>query len=303
MNLKEFGYVVLAARDLEAWRHYTANVLGGQAHDLEGGAGLRLRFDERDCRMLVKASDEDKLTAVGWFVTDELALADARAELEGQGVALTAGSQAECIERRVNAFFWLTDPAGFRHEIAWGPVVNFRPRFISPTGTRFLMSQQGLGHIVLGCEMSQFEDTHRFWQDKLGIRVANVRHQATGGANQVRFPIRWYHIGNARQHSIALAPAIQPGQPRHGARHIQLEVPGIDDVGMCYDRCEKHEVALASTIGRHVNDMAISFYMATPSGFWIEYACGAPPMHWDSEIAYDEGGCGTVWGHKWLRSQ
>jgi hypothetical protein len=43
-----------------------------------------------------------------------------------------------------------------------------------------------------------------------------------------------------------------------------LEVNSFDEVGRAYDRMLKHKTKLMATLGRHVNDQMISFYMATP---------------------------------------
>lgn len=296
MQIKELGYVVIDATDIEAWKRYGANVLGAMPVEVPG-LGLRIRLDERDCRMLVLPADTDGVHAMGWLVTDEIAFAEARRDVEAAGCAVESGSPEDCQARRVRALFRFSDPAGLVHEIAWGPVINFKQPFVSPVGVpRFVTGVQGLGHIVNGCSPEVFDATHQFFQDVLGMRVANFRAQAVQDA-KVRFPVNWYHCGNPRQHTMALAPA--------GAahcRHIMLEVPTIDDMGLAYDRAERNGVNFASTMGRHVNDRAISFYMESPGGFWIEYGCDAPMRNWEEEIAFDDGGHGTVWGHKWLRS-
>jgi 3,4-dihydroxy-9,10-secoandrosta-1,3,5(10)-triene-9,17-dione 4,5-dioxygenase len=298
VEIKELAYVALNATDLNAWTHYATAMLGGTASAL-ADVGLRVRFDERDCRLLVRRADEDKLLALGWLLKDEASWQAALEQLRAAGHTPELGSAQECIERRVNAFFWLSSPAGHRHEVGWGPVVNFRPMFVSPLGVRFHTGDQGLGHIVVGCEPQQYEAERDFLCQVLGFQVANIRSQSLGD-EPVPMPISWLHCGNPRQHSIGLAPTFTPGVPRHGLRHINIEVADIDDVGMAYDRAQALNVGIVRVLGRHVNDRAISFYIKSPSGFLFEYGCDAPRRDWNSEIVYDEGGVGSLWGHQFV---
>ena len=298
MILKELGYIVLAARDLPEWKQYTTRILGGMAGETPEGA-LRLRFDERDCRILVQPSGQDKLLAVGWLVTDQEAFAAAREHVRASGIEAVEGTPQECIARRVTAFFAVRDPGGNRHEIGWGPVVNFREPFHSPAGvSAFRTGDQGMGHLVIGCAPAQYEAGCLFLRQALGLKLANFRSQELV-AGLIPFPVSWFHCDNNRQHSVGFAPFHKPGEPGVGIRHINLEVGDIDDVGRAYDRAMAHGMKIGRTLGSHVNDRAISFYVQSPGGFLIEYGCDAPPRNWGQEIAYDEGGAGSVWGHHW----
>ena len=74
-------------------------------------------------------------------------------------------------------------------------------------------------------------------------------------------------------------------------------VPSIDEVGYCLDRVLARDIPVTSTLGRHTNDRMLSFYMATPGGFALEYGCDGLQMDW-------EGYTPTVstrpslWGHE-----
>lgn len=77
-----------------------------------------------------------------------------------------------------------------------------------------------------------------------------------------------------------------------------LELKSIDDVGSGLDRCEDHGIEITSRLGRHTNDLSISFYMRTPSGFRVEYG-------WDSKTVDNEDAWpvrdydrSSVWGHR-----
>lgn len=298
MNIKELGYIVLDATDLSAWTEFTAKALGAMV-EVPDNNSLRIRIDDRDCRLLVQRAEVDKLNAIGWLVRDQDAFEEAVAHVKSLGLEPMVGSDAQCQARRVTEFFAVTDPAGHRHEVAWGPVVNFLHPFVSPVGvSNFHTDEQGLGHLVIGCELAQYEASGRFLRDVLGLKLANFRKQSVT-ATPIKMPIGWFHCDNSRQHSIGLAACIEPGSTHHGLRHINLEVSSIDELGRAYDRAPAHGAKIARTMGRHVNDRAISFYMECPSGFLFEYGCDAPPVNWNEQIAYDEGGIGSIWGHHW----
>lgn len=300
MNLKELGYVVLGASNLAEWKTYITHALGGMVSETQEGS-LRARFDERDCRILINPTAEDKLQAVGWVVTDQDAYDNALAHAQAQGQAVVMGTAEECVARRVTSFFALQDPAGNRHEIAWGPVINFRDRFQSPVGvSSFHTGEQGLGHIVIGSEPAQYDECCVFFRKVLGLKLANFRSQSIT-EEPLKMPVSWFHCDNSRQHSLGFAACFEPGKPRHGVRHINLEVADIDEVGRAYDRAPVYGGKIVRTLGRHVNDRAISFYMLCPSGFQFEYGCDAPAKTWNDEVAFDEGGIGSIWGHHWLR--
>lgn len=303
MNIRELGYVVLDTTNLAAWRHYLREVVGAMVVDGAGGT-LRVRIDERDCRLLLREAATEKLAAMGWVLRDEAAYTQALARAREAGLQVAEGSADDCAARRVNGFFAIVDPAGHRHELAWGPLVNFREPFVSPVGVpSFVTGLDGLGHLVITCQPSQYAATRRFLMEVLGLSLANFRRQSLGEHSPVRFPIDWYHTGNGRQHSIGLAASMPEGVHGHGCRHINLEVPDIDDVGRALDRTEAHGVRIVRSLGRHVNDKAISFYMASPGGCLIEYGCSAPRRDWSQEVACDDGGAGSVWGHRVARTE
>ena len=57
---------------------------------------------------------------------------------------------------------------------------------------------------------------------------------------------------------------------------------------------------MAYTLGRHTNDHMTSFYVNTPSGFFIEYGWGArviDPETWQPHETFDGP---SLWGHERL---
>lgn len=298
MRLKELGYLVLTVTSLEQWRDYGHHVVGAMVLDEAPGA-LRLRIDDRDCRILLKEGARDQLDVVGWLVHDEGAWRAAWSQAEADGLAPQRISPEDCRQRRVNAAFAVRDPGDCVHEIAWGPLMNLGLRFHSPVGvSSFVTGDLGLGHVVLTCEPQHYDATCEFMVRHLGLGVANIRKE-TLGPDPVGFPIAWLHCDNRRHHSVGLAPVIAMTQG-HRCAHINFEVPTVDEVGLAYDRAERRGVKIARSLGRHVNDGALSFYMNTPSGFQVEYGCDSPIGRETREIVYDDGGVGSIWGHKWM---
>ena len=80
-----------------------------------------------------------------------------------------------------------------------------------------------------------------------------------------------------------------------------LECNTLDDVGSARDLCLKRGVPIAIDLGRHMNDRMVSFYLANPSGFALEYG-------WDGRTIDDATwqvehytSIDSLWGHSQLR--
>jgi 3,4-dihydroxy-9,10-secoandrosta-1,3,5(10)-triene-9,17-dione 4,5-dioxygenase len=99
---------------------------------------------------------------------------------------------------------------------------------------------------------------------------------------------------NPRHHSLALAPFPSAA----GIVHLMIELERLDDVGLAMDRCARRGATVSATLGRHANDEMVSFYVATPGGFDIEYGTDGlrvDPQTWVSR----ETTAVSRWGHKW----
>ena len=75
----------------------------------------------------------------------------------------------------------------------------------------------------------------------------------------------------------------------------------IDDVLQCYERVTDAGIEIKSTLGRHINDGMLSFYMASPFGFEVE-------IGWDGIDVGDDWSprqfCeGDIWGHRGLDAE
>jgi 3,4-dihydroxy-9,10-secoandrosta-1,3,5(10)-triene-9,17-dione 4,5-dioxygenase len=289
VEIKELGYVIIGAPDIEKWRHFGTEVMG-----MAGSAGpdgaLYLKMDVRDFRMAVIPADKNSFHAAGWQVADDAAFNARREEMIRAGVEITEGTAQERRVRKVREFFWFTDPAGRRHEIYWGAISSFQP-FISPAGVSgFVTGEMGFGHVVLAT--LNLDATVAFWRDVMHFDVSDIINFDMG-PNAPPIRIYFMHCGNNRQHSLAIAEIDDPT----GIQHLMVEVKAVDDVGYALDRVAATKTPLALSLGRHVNDNMLSFYMVTPGGFLMEYGTGAFVMDWTVHNIF-EATKGSHWGHK-----
>ena len=156
-----------------------------------------------------------------------------------------------------------------------------------------LTGEQGLGHVVLSTR-DDAEALH-FYRDVLGFTLRDsmrlppqlVGRPADGPPAWLRF------FGcNPRHHSLAFLPMPTPS----GVVHLMMEVQNSDDVGLCLDRALRRKVPMSATLGRHVNDKMLSFYMKTPSGFDVEFGCEGMQVEDDDWIARESTAV-SLWGH------
>src|SRR5258708_1437545 len=185
------------------------------------------------------------------------------------------------------------DPAGNALEVFGGRALEHGPA-ISPYGIRFVAGLMGLGPVVL--PVSDEESALRFYTEVLGFRLRDSMRMApelfgrpAGG------PPMWMRfLGcNPRHHSLALAPFPAPA----GIVHLMIEVATLDDVGRCMDRCARRGAKASATLGRHANDLMVSFYVATTGGFDIEYGTDGRLVD-DATWVSRETTAISLWGHR-----
>jgi len=289
LRIIELGYVLVGAPETSEWRRYATDVVGAMAIDDPSGA-LYVKTDMRAFRIAVLPDRDAGLLASGWLVPDEPDFFRARSELANDGVVIEDGTEEGACLRKVQGYFAFRDPAGHRHEIAWGPISDFTP-FVSPVGVSgFVTGDMGLGHVVLAAP-SSMEQVMEFWTKPGRFGLSDILHvPGPSGAARINF----LHCANPRQHSLAYAGLPVPG----GCIHLMLEAGSVDDVGRCLDRVARHDVPLLATLGRHVNDEMISFYMRTPGGFALEFGAGGKRMDWSEHLVF-ETTRGSDWGHQW----
>ncbi|MEY4161047.1 MAG: hypothetical protein RLZZ136_1668 [Pseudomonadota bacterium] len=287
MNVAALAYSVVTAKQPEAWRHFAEKLAGFSAHTVPGG--LALRIDERAGRIFVEAGDHDRYHASGWEVRTEAQFEAALSHFAGMGIAFHRATAPEKALRHVTDMVWFLDPSGNRHELSYGFVSSFAP-FCSPTGTRFVTGDMGYGHSVLPAP--NIAETRAFLIAALGLGVSDFMVHRPLGPDGPAQRIDFMHCANGRHHSLALFEGEVPA----GCVHLMVEVSDIDAVGHAFDRMMAQDARLMATLGRHTNDHMISFYVATPGGFALEYGTGGRVIDWDHHTVF-ESTAASLWGH------
>jgi 3,4-dihydroxy-9,10-secoandrosta-1,3,5(10)-triene-9,17-dione 4,5-dioxygenase len=288
--ISSLGYLRIESADPAAWREFGTKILGlteGRGPDPEA---VYLRMDDFPARLIIVPGTEDRLLASGWEVADQQTLSEVAHILAAADVPVKAGDEAELADRRVGGLLHADDPSGNSLEIFCGAMMDNRPA-VSPYGTRFVTGDQGMGHVVL--PVLGDAETLAFYTDLLGFRLRDSMRMPgeffgrPGGQVWMRF------LGCCpRHHSLALAPM----SPAAGIVHLMIEVATLDDVGRALDRCTRRKAPISSTLGRHANDLMVSFYVQTPSGFDIEYGTDGQVVD-DGTWVSRESTAVSLWGH------
>jgi 3,4-dihydroxy-9,10-secoandrosta-1,3,5(10)-triene-9,17-dione 4,5-dioxygenase len=291
--ISSLGYLRFSSADVPAWRDFGVKVLGmTEGRGPEAGA-LYLRMDEYPARLVIVPGSSERLLASGWEVADAAALAAVGRALADAGVPYKAASDAELAARRVGAMLTLEDPDGQPLEVFCGAALEHRPA-VSPYGNRFVTGDMGLGHVVLPVPPGSTA-AFDFYTEVLGFRLRDsMRMPAEFFGGQPGDPPVWFRfLGcNARHHSLALAPVPAPA----GIVHLMVETASLDDVGLALDRCGRRGATVSGTLGRHANDLMVSFYVRTPGGFDIEYGTDGLQVD-DASWITRETTAVSLWGH------
>ena len=279
------GYLGFQAEDISAWRTWATQVLGLQEVKPPPHAPsdhLYLRMDERSWRFAIEPAEKGSLVFTGWEVVNLAALEQISKSLTDAGYEIHDDPDLARV-RRVDKLVRCLDPSGFRLEFFYGQFIPREP-FVSPIGVRFVTGDQGLGHILQ--TVDDLEETKRFYLDLLGFRISDY---IEFGENKVHFT-----RCNPRHHSLAFVKA------RHGSAqlgHFMLEVDDLDAVGRALDLTHAGMGRLTETLGRHSNDLMVSFYCENPSGSQTEYGWGGRVID-EANWAVTTYDVTAYWGHK-----
>jgi 3,4-dihydroxy-9,10-secoandrosta-1,3,5(10)-triene-9,17-dione 4,5-dioxygenase len=291
IDIKSMGYARVASTDLEAWQRFAGKVLGlaearGPAED-----HLYYRIDEVSARLVVFPSDVDRLECVGWELADHDALQAAREHLIKAGVEFAEGTPEELAERRVQELVRFSDPWDNVFELFHGITYEARP-LVTPYDNRFVTGEQGMGHVVI--PVGDDEAALEFYRDTLGFRLRDSMSMPGEFVGKEPGSKAWLRfLGcNPRHHSLAFLPMPNPAR----CVHIMLEVAKLDDVGRALERVRKHKIPLSATLGRHMNDQMVSFYVKSPGGFDIEYGTEGLTVD-DEKWVARESTAVSYWGH------
>ena len=285
------GYLRIESTDVAAWREFGVRALGMVEGRGPDPGALYLRMDDFPARLVIVPGENDRLLTSGWEVAGLDTFDQVAQSLMDGGVAVKSGTGAELADRRVAALLRFDDPAGNAMEVFCGAALEHRPA-VSPYGNRFVTGDQGLGHVVL--PVSDEESTLRFYTRVLGFRLRDSIRMAPELFGRPPGPPLWMRFlgSNPRHHSLALAPF--PAAP--GIVHLMVEVATLDDVGRAMDRCARRKAPVSATLGRHANDLMVSFYVRTPGGFDVEYGTGGRRVD-DATWVTRETTAISLWGH------
>ncbi len=307
MNIRGLGYVGFGAPDPSQWLTFGTEIIGAMpARALPGeawgmpmdptsgpaskGSGVGsdgsvyLKIDDRQWRIAVHPNKENHgIMYIGLEVASKQDLADAVEELKAAGVDVRMGSADEANMRSVTGIAFTKDPAGNSIELFFGATDDFK--FQSPKGMSFKTGNLGLGHMNLF--VSDLQASKDFYERVLGFKLSDyIGFGPDMSAN--------FYYCNGRHHTFGITRV----GPINGIHHMMLECNAIDNVLQCYERALEAGITIKSTLGRHVNDNVLSFYMSSPFGFEVE-------IGWDGVIVGDDWlprqFCeGDLWGHKGL---
>ena len=292
MSIRSLGYLRIEATDMAAWREYGLKVLGMVEGKGNVEGALYLRMDDFPARLVIVPGQHDRLREAGWECANAEGLQEIRNRLDVEGVPYKEATQAELADRRVDEMIRFNDPSGNCLEVFHGAALEHR-RVVSPYGHKFVTAEQGLGHVVLSTR-DDAEALH-FYRDVLGFKLRDsmrlppqlVGRPADGPPAWLRF------LGcNPRHHSLAFLPMPNPSR----CVHIMVEVARLDDVGRALERVRKHKVPLSATLGRHMNDQMVSFYVKSPGGFDVEYGTEGLTVD-DAKWVARESTAVSYWGH------
>lgn len=292
MGIRSLAYMRIGATDMAAWRDYGLKVLGMSEGKGVDADSLYLRMDDFPARLVIVPHAADRLLVSGWETANAAELQEIRDRLSAAGVSFKEGTAEQLKDRRVVELIAFEDVSGNSLEVFHGVALEHR-RVVSPYGHKFVTGEQGLGHVVLTTDDD--DASLRFYRDVLGFKLRDsmrlppqmVGRPADGDPAWLRF------LGcNPRHHSLAFLPFPNPT----GIVHLMLEVENSDDVGLCLDRALRKKVKMSASLGRHVNDEMLSFYMKTPGGFDIEFGCEGREVEDDSWIARESTAV-SLWGH------
>ncbi len=297
MDVRSLGYVVIESTDPAKWLDYGTNILGLMVAPMMPDDGnVYLKMDERPFRFAITKGDQDRLQLCGWELADQDTFEATKESLQSAGIEFTEGSAELAQARQVRGLISLKDPAGNGLELYWGASLDYA-KFVSPKGIAEFETgfngDMGFGHAVLPAP--NLQETHAFYRDVLGFGDTDYMHfKFSDDPNDPGMGLNFMHVNNPRHHSLALYQDQSPV----GCIHLMVEVrEDVDEVGYCLDRVNEAGIPVVSTMGRHTNDRMLSFYMATPTGFAMEFGTGGLQMDWEGYTP-TVSTLPSIWGHK-----
>lgn len=309
MNVKSLAYLVVQSTDLAKWVDYGTNVCGMmQAPSMAKSEAIYLKMDQRTFRYMVVPGPFDGLLYAGWKLENEAAFIAAIEELKTKGIVFELVTDtATLASRSANGLVRSADPSGNQFEIFWSNSDTDKVAFTSPLDsikgfvtTSTTGEDMGLGHVVLHAP-TNFEGVHDFYRS-IGFMDADITDMNAKGLGNI-----YFMNCNARHHSLALwnwgGPCPEsnfmpsPESKAPGCVHVMAEVQTLGEVGACLDRVNDRKIPVISSLGEHINDQMVSFYMLTPGNFALEF--GHAGLQLDANWKTTHNTDASIWGHKW----
>ncbi|MBA5689917.1 VOC family protein [Rugamonas apoptosis] len=288
-NRVRMGYAVIESRKTDAWRLLLGEALGMQA-EIQSDQSLSARMDDHVRRLIVVPGPSEDLQALGMELADEQALAVVLKRLAKRGIDVKESTTAAAQQRGVHRFWHFTGPKGLTIELYHQPRLVGAPPRMATSG--FITGDKGFGHVAMSTRRP--DQMKQFWREIFDIRHTDDVHYTISGVPMLFEFMRF----NPRHHSIAFVytPKIRLDPIRTRIQHLEVQAATLDDLGAAWERCRALGLTIAMSVGQHANDKAISFYVATPSGFDIEF--GWNPLEVD-EASWDPAVWTRIstWGH------
>lgn len=290
-SVRSLGYVGLNVSNAAAWNELLTSVFALERRaDAKDGV-QQYKMDRWSHRMSLYADEADSIAYVGWEAQDAHAIAALTEQLEAASVEVTELTEAQCAERSVLSGIAFRDPVmNIPNEVFCGATIESQ-QFSPPRPMQgYVTGEHGMGHVVLMTTKQQ--EAVDFYCDVLGFEVSDIMDF---GGEQWGGDFRHVFLHcNSRHHSLAIMSPPAGGDDGT-LNHLALTVKSFDDLGYAYDIVREKQIPVLMTLGRHVNDLATSFYVGNPSHSAIEMTHGGIEVGDNWVIKrYDDT---KIWGH------
>lgn len=284
------GYAVIESERLGAWRRFLLQGLGLHL-EAESEQELAFRIDGHARRLIIRKGPAEDFVGLGWQLADAVALQAVLARLDERGIAYRLIGGEEAAQRGVASCWRLIGPKGLPIELYTQPIMSPRP--LRMLTSAFVTGAEGMGHVAITSKRP--EKQLRFWQELFDARLSDRISQRMPGA---MLDISFLRL-NARHHSLAIAATrgLRLDPIRTQIQHLNLQAATLDDLASAFRRCRSLGFEMAHEIGQHPNDLELSFYVLSPSGFEIELGW-APIRVEESRWLQSSYNAISLWGHK-----
>ncbi|MGY2089134.1 MULTISPECIES: VOC family protein [Nocardia] len=284
------GYLVVETRRFGDWRRFGVDAVGLHVDSL-GPDALRFRIDEHACRFLIQRGPAEDVQAIGWQVDNHESFEQVLGRVTAAGVPVAEGAPEEAALRGVERLWRFPGPKGLVQEIFTRPVTPDSPLEMVTSG--FVTGGGGMGHVAFTSKKPH--QVRGYYNRVFDARLSDYIDETISG---VKLKIRFLRV-NERHHSVAVVSAQNvPGDPiRTKVQHVNIQAATLDDMVQSYQRMKQTGFALSLGVGQHTNDLELSYYVETPSGFDLEI--GWNPILVDENTWEPTTHQGTsIWGHQ-----